>query len=140
LRPQLGAAIAACHETSLALVPQRLWANAWKEPPASPPTADTCYSPLRELGGAERLADAAMAFTSQPRSARLLEALKAAEAIDPVLAHGDLHEAQLLVDPSGALTGILDWGFGGALSPLVEFTCSWKPDSAAPAFIVGMGL
>ncbi len=131
LAAQLGAAIAGCHETSLARVPQRLWANAWHEPPPAPPTAATCYSPLRELGGAERLADAAAAFTGAAPSARLLGALRAAEAMPPVLAHGDLHEAQLLVSASGALTGILDWGFGGVLSPLVEFTSSWKPDSFA---------
>jgi len=131
LAGRLGAEIAACHETSLALVPQRLWANAWQEPPPALPTAATCYSPLRELGGAERLADTAAAFTGAARSARLLEALRAAEAMAPVLAHGDLHEAQLLMDTSGALTGILDWGFGGVLSPLVEFTCSWKTDSFA---------
>jgi aminoglycoside phosphotransferase (APT) family kinase protein len=48
----------------------------------------------------------------------------------PVLAHGDLYEGQLLLDASGTLTGILDWGFGGVLSPLVDFTCSqW--DSAS---------
>jgi len=136
LAAQLGAAIAACHETNLALVPQRLWANPWQEPPPAPPTAATCYSPLRELGGAERLADVAAAFSGAARSPRLLQALRIAEAMAPVLAHGDLHEAQLLVDASGALTGILDWGFGGALSPLVEFTCSWKLASfaAEPAY------
>jgi aminoglycoside phosphotransferase (APT) family kinase protein len=60
----------------------------------------------------------------------LLEALRAAEALAPVLAHGDLHEAQILLDASGSgtLTGILDWGFGGVLSPLVDFTCSWKSE------------
>ena len=42
--------------------------------------------------------------------------------MEPVLAHGDLHEGQFLVDESGTLTGILDWGFGGVLSPLADFT------------------
>src|SRR5262245_34554162 len=47
LAAQLGAALAACHETRLDDVPPRLWANAWQEPPAAPPTALDCYSPLR---------------------------------------------------------------------------------------------
>lgn len=56
LAAQLGAAIAVCHETSMDLVPRSLWANAWDDPPAAPPTAIDCYSPLRGLGGAEHLA------------------------------------------------------------------------------------
>ena len=122
LASQLGAAIAVCHETSMDLVPPSLWANAWEEPPAAPPTAADCYSPLRGLGGAEHLAEAAASFIEVRSPAMLLEALRAAEAMAPVLAHGDLHEEQLLVDESGTLTGILDWGFGGILSPLVDFT------------------
>jgi aminoglycoside phosphotransferase (APT) family kinase protein len=122
LAAQLGAAIAACHETSLDVVRPSLWANAWQEPPAAPPTAIDCYSPLRALGGAEHLAEAAASFIGAASSAALLEALRAAEAMSPVLAHGDLHEGQLLVDASDTLTGILDWGFGGVLSPLVDFT------------------
>ena len=122
LAAQLGAAIGACHETRLDAVPRSLWANAWTEPPAAPPAASDCYSPLRATGGAARLAEAAAAFIGASSAAKVLDALGAAEAMSPVLAHGDLHEGQLLVDESGALTGILDWGFGGLLSPLVEFT------------------
>jgi aminoglycoside phosphotransferase (APT) family kinase protein len=122
LAAQLGAAVAACHNIELDRVPQRLWANPWQEPPAAPPTARDCYSPLRALGGAEHLAAAAAECIGPMSSATVLEALRAAEAMAPVLAHGDLHESQLLVDASGTLTGILDWGFGGALSPLVDFT------------------
>lgn len=125
LAAQLGAALAACHDTPLERVPPSLWANAWQEPPPAPPTALDCYSPLRYLGGAERLAEAAATFLGAAASPALLEALRAAEALAPVLAHGDLHDGQLLVDGAGALTGILDWGFGGLLSPLVDFTCSW---------------
>ena len=62
LASQLGAAIAVCHETSMDLVPRSLWANAWEEPPAAPPTAVDCYSPLRGLGGAEHLAESAASF------------------------------------------------------------------------------
>jgi aminoglycoside phosphotransferase (APT) family kinase protein len=122
LAAQLGAAIAACHETRPDVVRPSLWANAWQDPPAAPPTAIDCYSPIRALGGAERLADAAASFIGAASAATLLEALRAAEELSPVLAHGDLHEGQLLVDASGTLTGILDWGFGGVLSPLVDFT------------------
>jgi aminoglycoside phosphotransferase (APT) family kinase protein len=122
LAAQLGAAIAACHETRLDDVPRSLWANPWQEPPAAPPTALDCYSPLRGLGGAEHLAEAAASFIGAASSAPVLAALKAAEALSPVLAHGDLHDGHLRVDASGTLTGILDWGFAGVLSPLVDFT------------------
>jgi hypothetical protein len=59
LAAPLGVAIAACHETRLDGVRQSLWADAWQEPPAAPPTALDCYSPLRGLGGAEHLAEPA---------------------------------------------------------------------------------
>jgi aminoglycoside phosphotransferase (APT) family kinase protein len=127
---QLGAALAACHETSLNIVPRSLWANAWTEAPPAPPTAATCFSPFRLLGGAERLAEAAAAFCGAKRSARLLDALGASEALAPVLAHGDLHAGHILIGESG-LTGILDWGFGGLLSPLVDFIGNWKPEAFA---------
>jgi aminoglycoside phosphotransferase (APT) family kinase protein len=130
LAGQLGAALAACHDISLEHVQRRLWANAWSEPPPTPPTATECYSPLRELGGAERLAESVAPFVGPAARTTLLEALEAIDAMDPVLAHGDLYESHLLLDESGTLTGILDWGFGGVLSPLVDFTCSqW--DSAS---------
>jgi aminoglycoside phosphotransferase (APT) family kinase protein len=130
LAAQLGAAIAVCHDIALDRTPQRLWANAWSEPPPAPPNAAECYSPLRDLGGAEHLAEAAAPLLSSASRKTLLDALRTVEAMDPVLAHGDLHEGHLLLDDSGALTGVLDWGFGGVLSPLVDFTCSqW--DSAS---------
>lgn len=131
LAAQLGAAIAASHEIALDRTPRRLWANAWSEPPAQPPTATDCYSPLRDLGGAEHLAEAALPLSPAAHKT-LLDALKTVEAMDPVLAHGDLHESHLLLDDSGTLTGILDWGFGGVLSPIVDFTCSqWDSTSWA---------
>jgi aminoglycoside phosphotransferase (APT) family kinase protein len=126
---QLGAALAACHETSLDIIPRILWANAWTEPPPTPPAAATCFSPLRLLGGAERLAEATASFCGTERSARLLDALRATDALAPVLAHGDLHAGHLLLGEDGALTGILDWGFGGLLSPLVDFIGNWKSEA-----------
>lgn len=130
LAEQLGIALAACHDISLEGVPPRLWANPWSDPPPTPPTATECYTPLRDLGGAERLAEAVAPSVGPAARTRLLEALEAVDAMDPVLAHSDLYERHLLLDASGTLTGILDWGFGGVLSPLVDFTCSqW--DSAS---------
>ncbi|WP_433016671.1 phosphotransferase family protein [Kribbella sp. CA-294648] len=128
---QLGAALAASHEIDVNSTPQRLWANAWSDPPATPPTAADCYSPVRDLGGAEHLTEAAGPLSPAARKT-LLDALEAVEAMDPVLAHGDLHEGHLLLDDSGTLTGVLDWGFGGVLSPIVDFTCSqWDSTSWA---------
>ncbi|TDW22631.1 phosphotransferase family protein [Kribbella kalugense] len=151
LAGQLGSALAVCHDISLERVPRRLWANAWSEPPTAPPTAADCYSPLRELagyspfrdladaerfvplselGGAERLVEAVAPSAGPAARTTLLEALEAVDLMDPVLAHSDLYERHLLLDESGTLNGILDWGFGGVLSPLVDFTCSqW--DSAS---------
>ncbi|WP_405058635.1 aminoglycoside phosphotransferase family protein [Kribbella sp. NBC_01505] len=132
LAEQLGTALAACHHISPATVPPSLWANPWSEPPPAPPTAADCYTPLRELGGAEHLADEVASLIGPAARARLLEALQAVDAMDPVLAHGDLYESHLLLNESGTLTGILDWGFGGVLSPLVDFTCSqWDSTSWA---------
>ncbi|MGW7686821.1 phosphotransferase family protein [Kribbella sp. NPDC054772] len=130
LAEQLGTAIAACHDVSLDRVPRPLWANPWTEPPTAPPTAADCYTPLRELGGPEQLTKSVAASISPAARTTLLDALEAVDAMDPVLAHGDLYENHLFLDDSGTLTGILDWGFGGVLSPLVDFTCSqW--DSAS---------
>lgn len=131
---QLGAALGACHEVGLDRVPRRLWANPWSEPPEAPPTAMDCHSPLRGAGGAERIAAAAAAFIGAGPSLTLLEALKAAEALEPVLAHGDLHEDQLLFDGSGSLTGILDWGFAGVMSPLADFAWTREPVDAEPSY------
>jgi len=128
---QLGAALAACHNIAVDSVPPRLWSNPWTEPPPVPPTALDCYSPLRYLGGARQLAEAATSFIGVASSEKLQDALATAETMAPVLAHGDLHEGQLLVNSSGTLTGILDWGFGGVLSPLVDFACNWNHDSFA---------
>ena len=134
---QLGASIAACHDTSLDLVPPSLWANPWTEPPPSPPTAATCFSPLRLLGGGDRLAEAAASFIGAGRSPRLRNALDAAEALAPVLAHGDLHAGHVLVGEGGGLTGILDWGFGGLMSPLVDFIGNWKAEALAAEAVYG---
>jgi aminoglycoside phosphotransferase (APT) family kinase protein len=132
LAEQLGIAIAACHDISPERVPRPLWANAWSEPPTAPPTAGECYSPLRELGGPEHLAKSVAPFIGPAARTTLLDALQAVDAMDPVLAHGDLYEGHLLLNASGTLTGILDWGFGGVLSPLVDFTCSqWDNSSWA---------
>ena len=121
---QLGAAIAACHDLGLDRVPRRLWSNSWSKPPQTLPTALECHSPLRLLGGAEHLADSVVSLVGAAARDTLLEALKAAETMDPVMAHGDLYEGHLLLDEAGTLTGILDWGFGGVLSPLTDFTCT----------------
>jgi aminoglycoside phosphotransferase (APT) family kinase protein len=125
LAAQLGVAIAACHDTAMDRVPPILWSNPWQKPPDVPPTASDCYSPIRFLGGAARVAGVAASFTGSTSAEMILDALMAMEALAPVLAHGDLHDGQLLVDGAGTLAGILDWGFGGVLSPLVDFTCNW---------------
>lgn len=135
LAVQLGAALAACHNTSMDVVPRSLWANPWSEPPEAPPTATDCYTPFRSLGGAKHLAESAASFVGAASSATtLLDALRAAQAMAPVLAHGDLHDEQLLVDTSDNVTGILDWGFGGVLSPLADFTWTREPAAAEDSY------
>ncbi len=50
-------------------------------------------------------------------------ALDRARELEPVLVHGDLHEGNLLVDPSAphALTGILDWQTARIDHPFADF-------------------
>src|SRR5688572_7482831 len=62
LATQLGAGLAACHETSVDRVPQSLWANIWSDPPAAPPTAADCYTPIRGLGDANDIAASVASF------------------------------------------------------------------------------
>ena len=122
LAQQLGAAIAGYHADSEDN-PDRLSQRIRKG--ATPGVSgNEHYTPIRFLGGVQRIADSVAAFLGAATPAAVVDALDAVEAMTPVLAHGDLHEGQLLVDESGALTGILDWGFAGVLSPLCDFTCS----------------
>lgn len=132
LAAELGQALGPCHDVDLDSVPHVLWANAWTAPPPAPPTATTCFSPLRLLGGAESLAEAAVGFVGAARSAPLLAALEAAEAMPPVLAHGDLHEGQLLADGSGALSGILDGGSAARCRRSLNSPATGTPPSSLP--------
>jgi aminoglycoside phosphotransferase (APT) family kinase protein len=119
LATQLGRAIASYHGVSSDRVPQGMRKGATPRAPGS-----AHFTPIRSLGGVEQIAAAAASFVGASFSAEVTKALEAVEDLAPVLAHGDLHEAHLLVDESGTLTGILDWGFAGLLSPLCDFTCS----------------
>jgi aminoglycoside phosphotransferase (APT) family kinase protein len=114
LATQLGAAIAGYHDVPADRVPEGMSKGPGKQH----------FTPIRSLGGVEQIAATAASFIGASYSAELTKALDAVEALAPVLAHGDLHETQILADDSGALTGILDWGFAGLLSPLCDFTCS----------------
>lgn len=49
-----------------------------------------------------------------------VEAIQFARTLDPVLLHGDLHEAQLLVDDQ-QLTGVIDWQTASLGHPYLEF-------------------
>jgi len=56
-------------------------------------------------------------------AAKAARALDRARGLDPVLVHGDLHEGQLLVEPTPPhrLTGVLDWQTARVDHPFVEF-------------------
>ena len=44
----------------------------------------------------------------------------------PVWVHGDLSDGNLLVDPGGRLTGVIDWGGLTAGDPAVELMVAWN--------------
>lgn len=61
---------------------------------------------------------------------RAVTAIVRARALEPVLVHSDLHEGQLLVDPSDdfAVTGVLDWQTARVDHPFSEFDLGeWGP-------------
>jgi len=67
---------------------------------------------------------------SRDEQRRAREAVRRARTLDPVFAHGDVHEGQLLVDPTAgfAVTGILDWQTAVVDHPFSEFDLGeWGP-------------
>ncbi len=48
-----------------------------------------------------------------------------APAQEPVLVHGDLHLRHLLVDSSGAATGVIDWGDLCLADPAVDLSIAY---------------
>lgn len=81
-----------------------------------------------QVAGALDLSDAA--------ETRVVEALQVARTLDLVLLHGDLHEAQLLVDHDLELTGVVDWQSAHVGHPYEEFdfgewgTAIWRTSRA----------
>jgi len=58
-----------------------------------------------------------------------------------VLTHGDLHFRHVLVDDSGALTGVIDWGDVGRSDPGIDLVLPWclLPPDARPTFFEAYG-
>jgi aminoglycoside phosphotransferase (APT) family kinase protein len=71
--------------------------------------------------------------------------LTAARALPPptaiVLAHGDLHFRHLLVDPGGALVGVIDWGDVCRADPSIDLSLLWSlfPPECRSAFLDAYG-
>ena len=86
---------------------------------AAAPDAETLASTIVERLG--------LSSSAQQRVATAITRIR---ALAPVLAHSDLHEAQLLVEPGSgcALTGVLDWQTAVVDHPFTEFDLGeWGP-------------
>ncbi len=73
--------------------------------------------------------------------AALMEADPGAPAMAPCLVHGDLHMRHVLVDGSGACTGIIDWGDACLARPVGDFAALWWgiAPSARTGFLAAYG-
>jgi aminoglycoside phosphotransferase (APT) family kinase protein len=60
---------------------------------------------------------------------------------DAVLCHGDLHFRHLLVDSSGTLTGVIDWGDLCRADPAIDLSLLWSffPPAGRAAFLDAYG-
>ena len=79
------------------------------------------------------------------RPAGVEQVLAEAEALPPpegeVLAHGDLHFRHMLVDDTGALAGVIDWGDVCRADPSIDLSLLWSffPPEARSAFLAAYG-
>jgi aminoglycoside phosphotransferase (APT) family kinase protein len=74
--------------------------------------------------------------------AGVLEEARALSAVEPsAVVHGDLHVRHLLVDPEGALTGVIDWGDLCQADPCVDLILFWSllPPAAREEFLAAYG-
>jgi aminoglycoside phosphotransferase (APT) family kinase protein len=79
------------------------------------------------------------------RPAGLDALLSEAEALPPpegeVVAHGDLHIRHIMVEPDGALTGVIDWGDVCRADPSIDLSLLWSffPAQGRDAFLAEYG-
>jgi aminoglycoside phosphotransferase (APT) family kinase protein len=115
LAPALGAFLRALHATDLAGLP--FDPNRRADMPYRAAMTAGRFAELEQLG-----------LWRAPAAARRL--LAEAEALPPpnggVVAHGDLHFRHLLVDPTGALTGVIDWGDVCRADPSIDLSLLWS--------------
>lgn len=84
--------------------------------------------------------DTSGALTS--RAATMLAAAKALPSPDDcVLAHGDLHLRHLLIDETGRMSGVIDWGDVCRAPPAVDLSLYWSlfPPAARGVFRAAYG-
>ncbi|HET8587876.1 MAG TPA: phosphotransferase [Candidatus Limnocylindria bacterium] len=76
-----------------------------------------------------------------PSPAWLEEAETLAPSSATAVTHGDLHVRHLLVDDSGALSGVIDWGDIGRSDPAIDLPAYWSvlPRSARRKFVAAYG-
>jgi aminoglycoside phosphotransferase (APT) family kinase protein len=67
-----------------------------------------------------RLANEAAALLELPVNTGWIDAIAAVQSLSPVLAHGDVHGEQLMVDRN-TLTGIIDWETASIDNPIRDF-------------------
>lgn len=74
-------------------------------------------------------------------TAWLEEAAALAPAEPSVVAHGDLHLRHVLVDATGAPTGVIDWGDLCLADPAIDLPLLWcaLPPGHRPAFLAAYG-
>ena len=102
------------------------------------PTARTALNDVQQRGLMPDL-QPLVAFVDD--IARRHEAEEPAHTASLVLVHGDLYAAHLLIDASGALSGVIDWGDLHAGNPAADLMIAhlFLPPSAHPVFRAAYG-
>jgi aminoglycoside phosphotransferase (APT) family kinase protein len=90
----------------------------------------------------EALAAVAASWSAPARVGDLLEEAERLPAPEArVLVHGDLHVRHVLVDESGALAGVIDWGDACRAHPSSDMSLYWSllPPAGRDAFLAAYG-
>jgi aminoglycoside phosphotransferase (APT) family kinase protein len=111
--------------------------------PGLPPDSNRrAEMPVRVPKTREQLAQIAALWSPPPIVDELLaEAERLPEPELETVVHGDLHVRQLLADPSGRLTGVVDWVDVCRSDPAIDLSMYWSyfPTAARAAFLHAYG-